>query len=246
MNLLSLKLVFAGWLTGSFMSSIFSFFNKRIYSLSVRRWIRVNSEVHPSIRASIFFGLYESCELRFVRKYLSNGEAVIELGASLGFISGYISEYKLPKILIGVEAHPKLMELCQFNSNATIINAIALDSMSDKRAYFMPNKFSTGGGIGFVDIPGSMKIGTVTVNQILLKYGIVGDFVLISDIEGSEYLVLPEVLASGRCKLLIIETHTVTLNGNAYNTEYALDLLSKFDYVVVEQYGPNIVAARKQ
>src|SRR6185437_3344965 len=44
----------------------------------------------PAIHASIFWGFYESAEIRLINKFLNPDLPVIELGGSLGIISSFI------------------------------------------------------------------------------------------------------------------------------------------------------------
>src|ERR1700730_12780210 len=43
--------------------------------------------VVPSVKAALFWGLYESAEVRFVKEFLRSDLDVIELGSSLGVVT---------------------------------------------------------------------------------------------------------------------------------------------------------------
>jgi hypothetical protein len=46
--------------------------------------IEVPADGDPRVNAMLYWGIYESAEIRFVRRYLGNELDVIELGSSLG------------------------------------------------------------------------------------------------------------------------------------------------------------------
>lgn len=87
------------------------------------------------IKTSIFFGIYESAEIKFIRHYMAmnNHLDVIELGSSLGVLSSHIANQLRKECrLICVEANPNLLPTINSNlqknashlSTYEIINAV--------------------------------------------------------------------------------------------------------------------------
>ena len=48
------------------------------------------------VKAQLAFGIYESAEIRFIRKYLKGYSRVLELGASLGVTAAHILDVVAP------------------------------------------------------------------------------------------------------------------------------------------------------
>ena len=62
------------------------------------------------VKARLAFGIYESAEIRFIRKYLRGCPKVLELGSSLGVTAAHILDVAAPGAeLICVEANPHLL-----------------------------------------------------------------------------------------------------------------------------------------
>jgi len=51
------------------------------------RFSTADPQIHPGVKASLFWGLYESAEIRFVNAYLPRSIDVVELGSSIGVVS---------------------------------------------------------------------------------------------------------------------------------------------------------------
>jgi len=68
--------------------------------------------VCPETKAALFWGIYESCELRFVQRYIRRDLDVVELGASIGGVTCHIRKRLGPdQRLLAVEANPELAAL---------------------------------------------------------------------------------------------------------------------------------------
>lgn len=76
------------------------------------RGIRVctaGAAVTPQVKAAIFWGVYESAEIRFLRKYVRPDVDVVELGASLGVTASHaISQISTDVSYVAAEANPAL------------------------------------------------------------------------------------------------------------------------------------------
>jgi hypothetical protein len=66
--------------------------------------------------ASIFWGLYESAEVRFVRRYLDPDLDCLELGSGIGLVSRVIAEALQPgRLLVCLEAREDLLACAREN-----------------------------------------------------------------------------------------------------------------------------------
>jgi FkbM family methyltransferase len=176
-----------------------------------------NHHVTPSVKAQIFWGLYERAEVQFVRQYLYPQYDVIELGSNIGVVATHIrNRIHYQQRLICVEASPDALPLLSKNainlqslgpveilhaaissSHATSVPfTIAADRVASQLAHCVSS-----------DTPHTM-VPSITLSQILHNYGI-GDFVLVCDIEGAEkHILLDDPDSLRRCKQIIIELHT--------------------------------------
>ena len=72
--------------------------------------IEVPPHGDPRVIAALFWGTYESAEIRFVRAHLQGDLDVVELGSSLGGVSSEIARRLQPgRQLVCVEANPDLL-----------------------------------------------------------------------------------------------------------------------------------------
>lgn len=67
------------------------------------------------VRRSIYAGLYESSEVKAVRKFVTKDDVVIDAGASLGFLSLQIARIVGSSRLYTVEANPGLLSCIEAN-----------------------------------------------------------------------------------------------------------------------------------
>lgn len=64
------------------------------------------SAVDPLVAARVYFGLWEGAEVRFYKKYVSDGDTIIELGSSIGVTLATLCSKCRIKTYIAVEASP--------------------------------------------------------------------------------------------------------------------------------------------
>jgi hypothetical protein len=94
-------------------------FNNIIPSHSL--YVDTKEGISDSVKANLFWGIYESAEIRFINQYLLNNLDVIELGSSLGLVSCCIAKNMLfDRRLICVEANPEM--LSQIRRNLSLNN----------------------------------------------------------------------------------------------------------------------------
>ncbi|KAF0245199.1 MAG: methyltransferase [Planctomycetota bacterium] len=214
-----------------------------------------NEAVTPSVKASLFWGLYENAELRFVRRFLRPDLDVVELGSSLGVLSSHIARKLDPsRRMLCLEANPLLIESIRVNlaRNAPQIRATVVHAALD---------YSTEGqgGVEFaVDrnslhsktsdrpgLTGAVCVPAVTLSRLLSDNG-VGEYALVSDIEGAEAgMVCNEKEALARCRQMIIELHSVNCAGTYISIEAMSEALQKdHGFVLRDHYGAVFVFER--
>jgi len=208
--------------------------------------------VAPSIKASLFFGFYESAEIRFVQRYLPRVLDVVELGASLGGVSAQIGRKLDPgRRLVCVEASaallPSLARNVCHNANgaefAALHGAVDYASSDDQVAFTLAeeNIFSH---LAFEAEPGRIvSVPRVSLSWLLEHYGI-RDFVLICDIEGAEAgLIECEKSALRRCRLIIAELHATRFKGRDLGVDDLVRAMEGQGFTMVDRHGSVCVLA---
>ena len=201
-----------------------------------------NNVILSSTKAAIFWGLYESGELRFIKKYLRSDLDVIELGASLGVASVHIkSIIGKERRLISCEPNPDLipiinrnMQLNNLTDNFILINS-AINYSGKKSVKFKRDKDNLYSRVSLIEENG-ITIPEVKLSEIIAANQ-VHNYSLVSDIEGAEEDIINFDKGSFRnCRQIIIEFH------NEKNTN---DIVSYFltegDFRVLDYYGPLFV-----
>ena len=214
--------------------------------------IKIPKEGDPAIRYLLARGRpYEAPEAEMVRKYLSLGMNVIELGGCYGVISALIRKQIGPDAThIIVEANPSLAKICGFNANLDNTNNIAdivvaaLDYSGASKVTFMPGKSVHGGRIandgelGF-DVP------TTTLSEQVLKLP-KKQYTLVCDIEGAELdLFQNEQKALSGAYFLILETHPKIYPRNQLDYEKIKKNIENAGLVEIEKSGAVVCFASK-
>ncbi len=208
-----------------------------------------NEQVKNRIKALLFWRMYESSEIRFVQKYLTDQYDVIELGSSIGAVSVQLGKKIKGKQLIAVEASTKLISSLQHNlasnhiEHTTVLNA-AYGSTGEK-VWF---EFGEENILGKISTQAEDKAGewieSISLASIISQYQI-KEYALVCDIEGAEIdLLLHEQVALQQCKLLIIETHRTEFKGELYTPVQLQQLLVDMGFKVIDQHGVNLVLVR--
>jgi FkbM family methyltransferase len=208
--------------------------------------------VNKTITASIFWGFYESAEIRYIEQYLDGELDVIEFGSSIGIVTSHIvSKLKSGRKLVAVEANPFLVDTIRQNAGryvATgakyeIINkAIGYESatvtlaITDNNTETRTMNPMTGDGI---------TIATSRLRDIIQESAI-ENYVLVCDIEGAEVQVLEQDKACLQyCRQLFIELHDTTYQGKTYNVDSIISLLTvEHGFRLLDRHGPVCVFTR--
>jgi FkbM family methyltransferase len=215
-------------------------------------WFDVGSgDFSPQVRAQMFWGAYESAETRMIRGLLRGSTAVVELGSSLGVTSAHIAALMAPGgHLVCVEANPRLLpglreRLARRTASLRVdfihsavtghcgaaVLALSPKTVSCRLAAVRPHDAA-------VEVP------ALTLREILRRTG-VGDFDLVSDIEGAESAFLlqdPDVLRG--CRRAVIELHDTTIDGRAVSVCDLLEAAVSAGLLIVGRRGPVVSLAR--
>jgi FkbM family methyltransferase len=196
--------------------------------------------------AALFWGFYESAEIRLIQKYLSGNTDVIELGGSIGIVSGHLSSKMQPgKRLLTIEANPALVNSIKINSSKFASSGVqcevlnyAIDYAGTSIELYVTddNTESRVGGTGKQGK--AVRVNSITLKKIIEKYGIT-EYTLVCDIEGGEIqLLLEDPTAFENCTSLIIELHDVWYKEVKYRADEILNLfITKLGYTLVEKDG---------
>jgi len=181
-----------------------------------------------NIHASIFWGFYESAEIRLINKFLNPDLPVIELGGSLGIISSFIlHKLNSNSSLTVVEANASLVPTIEKNikrhNSKNIPTTIIQKAIAYSNAFIYMDitNDNTTSHISENDESGTL-VATIQLNSITPEK----PYTLVCDIEGAEVALLKEdKKALKNCVQLFIELHETTYNGRFYSYEDLINLL---------------------
>jgi len=88
-----LKLLIAKILCSSLMGVCINTIFRGVLPLKGCRFYVKNLD--SKIKASIFWGIYESAEIRFIKKYIDDQYDIVDLGSSIGVSSVFIGKEKV-------------------------------------------------------------------------------------------------------------------------------------------------------
>lgn len=236
---------------------VYTIFNGRIPSIRYRffRFDLTGADVEKTLAASIFFGFYESAEIRLVEKYFHGELDVIEFGASCGVVSSHIiSKFRdSKKRLISVEANEALFENWKANTNRHNWSG-AVNSFLNNAVYyqsdsvnFMVSRNTTESKIGVEVSPlNHVAIKSITLGAVVQKYAI-DQFFLVCDIEGAELQIFlserKEYL--DRCVAMIIELHDTVNNDKKFNVIEVSHIIQNHGFLLEERQGNVFYFSRK-
>ena len=222
-------------------------------AMPVLRWHKFRfsapiEKVHYKQIASIFWGFYESAEIRMVEKYLNVNLDIIELGASLGIVSSHIAAKLSPgKMLLLVEANPNLIDTIHKNVARHLIKGASLTVVNRAIAYgyeqvsmvLTNNNTETRISENQLESEMAVVVKTVTIESLIAEYNI-QQYGLVCDIEGAEIEILMNEMGTlKQCKQLIIELHKTSYKGKEYSVlDIAHLLMHDYQFSFVMNHGP--------
>jgi FkbM family methyltransferase len=219
------------------------FFNYNIPNIryGFKKYQTPKKYCNDTVRAMIFWGFYESAEMRLIKKYIFKNIPVIELGASLGIVSSHINQYiNIETSYTVVEANPYLIDFIKQNIlrhndnkvNFNIINsAIAYNTLGKiEMAISSNNTESTLIKNNQKNISNSTVINAISLSSIVLE-----PYTLICDIEGAEIDIFKyDKIGLDKCKNLFIELHNTHFNKKKYS-------VSDLQNIIVNDLGFNLI-----
>jgi FkbM family methyltransferase len=205
-----------------------------------------NSRIGDSVKAALFWQLYESAEIRYVRAFLSSDLDVVELGSSIGVVSSHIRARLSPKRrLICVEADcdlisviPQNLRLNRLGTNYELVNC-AIDYDHDgSTVFFTPGISNTTGklrSLGARD--DAMEVQAITLSTLLSRHAIT-DYALVADIEGAEAgILLCDSEALLGCRQMVIELHDTQFRGEQRTTHMMCARLTDLGFMLRARRG---------
>jgi FkbM family methyltransferase len=206
--------------------------------------------VADQIKAMLLWRMYESGEVRFVRKYLRPDLDVIELGSSIGAMATQIlSIIDRDRRLVCVEANPALLASIRKNvdTRATVIHAAVAYEQKDTVELAL-GESSLGSAVKADRAAGrSVTVPAKTLRQIHHSAGL-GRFALVCDIEGAEHdLFALDPVVLGQCEQIVIELHDVSSSsdGRLKTVErLASSIRTDHGFRQLARYGPVCVYQR--
>lgn len=191
---------------------------------------------------------YEDEEAQMVRRHLTPGTHVIELGGCLGIVSALIRNRIGPDAThVVVEANPGLIPVLTRNAThgntaaKTRVMNVALDySGRDTVSFDLGHNAHVGrvGGTGNDRGKGTMRItAPATTLAALAGHLPPGPFALICDVEGAELDLFAHEQADvlARISLMVLETHPKFYDGGIARQKQLLDRLAELGFVVAEE-----------
>lgn len=193
----------------------------------------------------IFFGFWESAEIRFSKRFAEN-HTIVELGSSIGVTYGVLSKVYPNSKYICVEASPrnffKLKKLVNFigkKDNLTLINKAVCYS-GESQVRFNETTIS-GSKIAEPFEDTSISVPATTLTEILFKNEVEGDYTLITDIEGAEAdIFFKDIESLKNCTKIICELEETEV----YSVDEQVSQLKQVGFHLQEQYG-NVFFMRK-
>lgn len=208
-----------------------------------RTCIEVPRVNEPSVAAWLYWGFYESAEVRFVQNFVEDSLPVVELGSSLGGVTCQIARRLSGRQkLICVEANPSLIPILKRNlefnapSQPVVYYHGAVDYTSAKSSKFNiadDNLVSSRYGAGPVT-----EVPSIRLSDIILKEQL-ADYVLVADIEGAEAEIFFEDSdALDKCRLMIVELHETSYQSRLYSVQDLLAYIkSSLGFRLLCQHG---------
>lgn len=238
---------FCNKLTGGIISNIFGDYIPDVRWRKFRFFIE-KKYVNKKLIASIFFGFYESAEIRYIEKYLRKDIDVLELGGSIGIVSAHISS-KLSKdqMLITVEANPYLINNVETNIKRHktdglifhVLNYAISYNVQHVRLNITSNNTETKVIKNQEDTYSGIHVEAKTVSDILKKF-YRNNFAIVCDIEGSEIeIFMNEHNGLKNCSQLFIELHKAFYNNRFYSISELKTIIEEIhNFKYVDNDGP--------
>jgi FkbM family methyltransferase len=196
--------------------------------------------------ASLFWGIYESAELRFIDRYIDGAVDIVELGSSIGAVSCVIArKLRADRRLICVEGNPDIIEVLKRN---IANNSFDLRTKVIHGAMSYGNQGTVRFSIGADHLTSRVAQSTqalqtrevpeVTLDRVL-RQNEIKVYDLVCDIEGGELAILrSDAGALDRCRTCIIELHNMHENGAIMTPQAMVSLIEACTKLaLIARYG---------
>ena len=202
--------------------------------------------MNKGIYASVFWGFYESAEVRYIEQYLNGELNVFELGSSIGVVSSHIAaKLKAGKKLIAVEANPLLIDTIRQNIDSHVNTEAGYEIINNaidyetEAVYLSVTTNNTETRIVKERSESGIMVNTCRLSDIVQRAGWT-EYVLVCDIEGAEVAVLEnEKACLQKCRQLFIELHDTIYKETTYSVEYLVSLITnEHGFKLKDRHGP--------
>ena len=196
-----------------------------------------------TVISSIFFGFYESSEIRLIHRFYDGQSNVVELGGSMGVVSSHIASLmKNGKQLVVVEPNPHLGAVIDKNirqfkqDNFKIVQAaIAYGAPEVSIALSMD---STASSLSTTKAANAVKVPAATLSGIIKSHNF-ERYTLVCDIEGGEAgMLFHDKDALDKCDQLFIELHDTVMNGTNIPIREMVEQIKLIGFQLVYNEGP--------
>ena len=177
---------------------------------------------------------------------------VVELGGSIGVNSMQIRKKLEPgRKLVVVEAVPHLAEILQsnldlnaLNQNVEVVNK-AIDYGGANKVSFAIEESNLSGKVASESKSETVTVDATNLREIITDHSL-GEYVLVSDIEGMEIPIFYEDQdALKSCKQIFLEIDGVEYKGQRFSIDNIICQIETLGFVVIERYH-NCVCFRKE
>lgn len=205
--------------------------------------------------ASVFWGFYESAEIRLIERHLSKQTDVVELGASIGVVSSHIAaRLGQGHRLIVVEPNPTLLPTLKSNidrhladgASAHVEHAAFSTSQTSVALCITDNRDHTATQISDISKANakSIIVPAMSLTAVIERHNLV-DYTLVCDIEGTEIALLQyDMNALDRCQHLFIELHETT-SDRRYSVADLIQLIETAGFQLEEAQGNAVYFSKR-
>ena len=211
-----------------------------------------SKEIRGKIVSLLFFKKYEQEEAQMITDYMRTDLPVVDLGSSIGAISSNAALLSSSRVLC-VEANPNLIDVIESNltENAIPKNRVEVSNYaicdrknSGSALYFTQRGSNELGRLCEASTEGAIQVKSIALSD-LLRENQIGEYVLISDIEGAEVAFLfDDAECLKDCEQLFIELHEVEWDGRLYTVDILVNRILSLGFERVLQDNTNFYFRR--
>ncbi|MFN7339971.1 MAG: FkbM family methyltransferase [Opitutia bacterium] len=195
---------------------------------------------------------YEAKEARLIQAHLPKGASVLELGASLGFVSSVIL-LRAPVRLVSYEAVGALLDLARklvaHNHGhppwEPVHGAIAPEGVHEVAFKWSPGR-TQAGTVTREAGPATLRVPAFSLGEVIARHALPASAWLVMDVEGMEWeLARNQAAALRRFAGIIVECHDVHEEGRLIPYAAVIAELMGIGFALVERRGRVVVLHRR-